>query len=69
MNIFDFIRDPSLIGPWFNDLLLSTGMQPWVASLIGDVIGVLLVVIVVLTAISLELLLYLLDPGSIISYR
>ncbi len=50
MNLFDFIRDPSQIGPWFNDLLLGTGMQPWVASLIGDVIGVLLVVIVVLTS-------------------
>ncbi len=50
MNIFDFIRDPSQIGPWFNEVLLSTGMQPWVANLIGDVIGVLLVVIVVLTS-------------------
>jgi NADH-quinone oxidoreductase subunit H len=50
MNIFEFIRDPSQIGPWFNEVLLSTGMQPWLANLIGDVIGVLLVVIVVLTS-------------------
>lgn len=50
MNIFEFIRDPSQIGPWFNEVLLSTGMQPWVANLIGDIIGVLLVVIVVLTS-------------------
>ncbi len=50
MNIFEFIRDPSQIGPWFNEVLLSTGMQPWVANLIGDIIGVLLVVIVVLSS-------------------
>ncbi len=44
MNIFEFIRDPSQIGPWFHQLLLSAGMQEWVANLIGDVIGVLLIV-------------------------
>jgi NADH-quinone oxidoreductase subunit H len=50
MNIFELIRDPSQIGPWFHEVLLSTGMQEWVANLIGDIIGVLLVVIVVLTS-------------------
>jgi NADH-quinone oxidoreductase subunit H len=50
MNIFEFIRDPSQIGPWFHEVLLSTGMAEWVANLIGDIIGVLLVVIVVLTS-------------------
>ncbi|MEI2688190.1 MAG: NADH-quinone oxidoreductase subunit NuoH [Anaerolineae bacterium] len=50
MNIFEFIRDPSQIGPWFHQVLLSAGMQEWVANLIGDVIGVLLVVGVVLTS-------------------
>lgn len=50
MNIFEFIRDPAQIGPWFNELLLSTGMEPWLANLIGDIIGVLLVVVVVLTS-------------------
>lgn len=50
MNIFDFIRDPSQIGPWFHQVLLSAGMQEWVANLIGDVIGVLLVVGGVLTS-------------------
>lgn len=50
MNIFDMIRDPSQIGPWFHQVLLSAGMQEWVANLIGDVIGVLLVVGGVLTS-------------------
>ena len=50
MNIFELIRDPSQIGPWFHEVLLSTGMKEWVANLIGDIIGVLLVVIVVLTS-------------------
>jgi NADH-quinone oxidoreductase subunit H len=50
MNIFELIRDPSQIGPWFHDVLLSTGMQEWVANLIGDIIGVLVVVGVVLTS-------------------
>ena len=50
MNIFDLIRDPSQIGPWFHQVLLSAGMQEWVANLIGDVIGVLLVVGGVLTS-------------------
>lgn len=50
MNIFEFIRDPSQIGPWFHQLLLSAGMQEWVANLIGDVIGVLLIVGAVLTS-------------------
>jgi NADH-quinone oxidoreductase subunit H len=50
MNIFEFIRDPSQIGPWFHELLLSAGMQEWVANLIGDVIGVLLIVGAVLTS-------------------
>jgi NADH-quinone oxidoreductase subunit H len=50
MNIFELIRDPSQIGPWFHEVLLSTGMQEWVANLIGDIIGVLLVVIVVLSS-------------------
>ncbi|HNS01989.1 MAG TPA: NADH-quinone oxidoreductase subunit NuoH [Anaerolineae bacterium] len=50
MNIFELIRDPSQIGPWFHQLLLSAGMQEWVANLIGDVIGVLLIVGAVLTS-------------------
>lgn len=50
MNIFEFIRDPSQIGPWFHEVLLGTGMEAWLANLIGDIIGVLLVVIVVLSS-------------------
>ena len=50
MNIFEFIRDPSQIGPWFHEVLLGLGLEEWVANLIGDVIGVLLVVVVVLTS-------------------
>ena len=46
----DLIRDPSLIGAAFYQWLLSLGLQAWMANLIGDVIGVLIVVIVVLTS-------------------
>ena len=46
----DLIRDPSLIGAVFHQWLISLGLQAWMANLIGDVIGVLIVVIVVLTS-------------------
>ncbi len=46
----DLIRDPSLIGAAFHQWLISLGLQAWMANLIGDVIGVLIVVIVVLTS-------------------
>ena len=46
----DLISDPSLIGAAFYQWLLSLGLQAWMANLIGDVIGVLIVVMVVLTS-------------------
>lgn len=49
-QILELIKDPAQIGPWFNDLLLSLGLSAGLASLIGDVIGVLLLLIMVLTS-------------------
>lgn len=49
-QILELIKDPAQIGPWFNDLLLSFGLSAGLASLIGDVIGVLLLLIMVLTS-------------------
>ena len=46
----DLISDPSLIGAAFYQWLLSLGLQAWMANLIGDVVGVLIVVMVVLTS-------------------
>jgi NADH-quinone oxidoreductase subunit H len=45
------IRDPSLIGPAFHDWLVNTvGLELWLANLIGDVIGVLIVVLAVVNS-------------------
>ena len=49
-TLLDLIRDPSLIGAAFHQWLISLGLQAWMANLIGDVIGVLIVVMVVLTS-------------------
>lgn len=49
-NFFELIRDPSKIGSWFHQWLVGTGMQPWVADLIGDIIGVLIIVLMVINS-------------------
>ncbi len=49
-TIFGFVRDPRSIGPWFYDLMISWGLAPGLATVIGDVIGVLLLLVVVLTS-------------------
>ena len=45
MNLLDLIRDPSQIGPWFYQTMLGWGLQPWLADLIGDIIGVLVLAV------------------------
>lgn len=50
MNLLDLIRDPSQIGPWFYQTMLGWGLQPWLADLIGDIIGVLVIVLMVINS-------------------
>ena len=50
MNLLDLIRDPSQIGPWFYQTMLGWGLQPWLAHLIGDIIGVLIIVLMVINS-------------------
>lgn len=49
-QLLEILKDPSQLGPWFNDLLLSLGMSAELAALIGDIVGVLLLLIMVLTS-------------------
>jgi NADH-quinone oxidoreductase subunit H len=49
-QIVELIKDPSLIGPWFNDLLIGMGLSAELAGLIGDVLGVLMLLGAVLTS-------------------
>lgn len=49
-DILGLVRDPSTIGPWFHDLMVGWGLSPGLAAFIGDVIGVLLLLIIVLTS-------------------
>jgi NADH-quinone oxidoreductase subunit H len=49
-TILGFVRDPRTIGPWFHDLMVSWGLAPGLATVIGDIIGVLLLLVVVLTS-------------------
>ena len=49
-QLLEIIKDPAQLGPWFHNLLLSLGLSAELASLVGDVIGVLLLLIMVLTS-------------------
>ncbi len=49
-TLLELIRDPAQIGPWFHNLLVSSGMSEGLANLIGDILGVLLLLGVVLTS-------------------
>ncbi|HRX01979.1 MAG: NADH-quinone oxidoreductase subunit NuoH [Anaerolineae bacterium] len=49
-QLLELIKDPSQIGPWFHDLLMSLGLSVELASVVGDVLGVLLLLIMVLTS-------------------
>jgi NADH-quinone oxidoreductase subunit H len=49
-TLFDLIRDPSQIGPWFQSVMVGWGLSEGLASFIGDVIGVLLLVMVIITS-------------------
>lgn len=49
-TLLDLIRDPALIGPAFHQWLVSLGLSIETAALIGDVIGVLIVVLAVVSS-------------------
>jgi NADH-quinone oxidoreductase subunit H len=49
-TLLDLILDPAQIGPWFHEVMLSWGLSEGLATFIGDVIGVLLLVAFILTS-------------------
>ena len=49
-QLLQIIKDPAQLGPWFQNFMLNLGLSVELASLIGDVVGVLLLLIMVLTS-------------------
>ncbi|MEA3336574.1 MAG: NADH-quinone oxidoreductase subunit NuoH [Chloroflexota bacterium] len=50
VTFIDLLLDPSKLGPWFHQVMLSWGFSEGLANLVGDVLGVLVIVALVLTS-------------------
>lgn len=50
VNLIDLILDPAKIGPWFQSVLVGMGIPVNVAAVIGDIIGVLLLVLFIINS-------------------
>lgn len=50
VNIWELIKDPAQIGPVFHAWLVSLGLSDGLATFIGDVLGVLVVVLAVISS-------------------
>lgn len=49
-TLWELIRDPAKIGPWFHEVMLGWGLSEGMANLVGDILGVLLLVGALLTS-------------------
>lgn len=50
VTLIDLILDPAKIGPWFQSVLVGMGIPVNVANVIGDIIGVLLLVLFIINS-------------------